>query len=332
MRYLEVNTHTGLIFALLLFSFSAWSADCPSGERRLQPSEDCIPRHLYLYLYCLNRSNNGLLSVKQTGVTSLGKNYEIKVGGKVSGLVLSGDANADISHASKSSVGLALEKQISPDLAKYCRELASETNNDGTEADLLLEYHRRGENYFFGINGVHKDYSEAAKWFRKAAEKGYPFSQSNLGHMYDKGLGGLPQSYSTAVAWYEKAAAQGEEYGQVSLGNSYEHGEGVPQSDSVAVYWYQKASNQGYARGQKCLGVMYFNGRGVPENHAIALSLFRKSAAQGNAEALYFLGWMYERGQGGLAKSAADALHWYRKAAEAGNTDAQEEVKRLTRR
>ena len=72
-------------------------------------------------------------------------------------------------------------------------------------------------------NGVTQDYSEAVKWYRKAAEQGYAQGQSNLGFMYEKGRG-VTQDYSEAVKWYRKAAEQGEPAGQSNLGFMYDKG------------------------------------------------------------------------------------------------------------
>jgi TPR repeat protein len=38
---------------------------------------------------------------------------------------------------------------------------------------------------------------------------------------------------------------------------------------------------------------------------------------------------MYENGEGGLTKNRAQAVIWYRKAAELGDTFSQEALKRL---
>lgn len=46
--------------------------------------------------------------------------------------------------------------------------------------------------YFEG-KGVHKDYVEAAKWFRRAANQGRAEAQQNLGGMYSRGQG-VPQN------------------------------------------------------------------------------------------------------------------------------------------
>ena len=49
--------------------------------------------------------------------------------------------------------------------------------------------------------GVRRDYAEAVKWFRRAAEQGLAQAQGNLGACYAKGLG-VPQDYVEAYAWF----------------------------------------------------------------------------------------------------------------------------------
>ena len=55
--------------------------------------------------------------------------------------------------------------------------------------------------------GVDKNFIEAAKWYRKAAEQGHVKSQNNLGIMYEEGEG-VPQDYTQSVYWYRNAAAR----------------------------------------------------------------------------------------------------------------------------
>ncbi|MDB4127545.1 sel1 repeat family protein, partial [bacterium] len=59
-------------------------------------------------------------------------------------------------------------------------------------------------------DGVPKDYTEAVKWSRKAAEQGNAMAQYNLGLMYAKGDGVL-KDYATAYMWVNLAAATGSE-------------------------------------------------------------------------------------------------------------------------
>ena len=49
---------------------------------------------------------------------------------------------------------------------------------------------------------------------------------------------------------------------------------------------------------QSILGVMYANGRGVPQDYAEAVKWYRLAADQGDAEAQHNLGVMYASGEG----------------------------------
>src|SRR5262245_31374536 len=51
---------------------------------------------------------------------------------------------------------------------------------------------------------------------RRLAEGGDRTAQSNLGHRYDEGKG-VPKDYAEAVRWYRKAADQGEPTAQNNL-------------------------------------------------------------------------------------------------------------------
>jgi len=55
---------------------------------------------------------------------------------------------------------------------------------------------------------VDQDDSQAASWYRKAAEQGDDQSQYRLGGFYYEGIG-LEQDYAQAAYWFLKAARQG---------------------------------------------------------------------------------------------------------------------------
>jgi TPR repeat protein len=63
---------------------------------------------------------------------------------------------------------------------------------------------------------VAKDLSEAANWFRKAADQGYPDAQFHLGNSCLNGEG-VAKNTSEAVRWYRKAAEQGHAYAQAVM-------------------------------------------------------------------------------------------------------------------
>jgi TPR repeat protein len=55
----------------------------------------------------------------------------------------------------------------------------------------------------------------------------------------------------------------------------------------------------------------------------LALQTIRDAAEQGNAKGQYYLGVMYRDGEG-VPQDKAEAMKWFRKAAEQGNSDAKE--------
>ena len=67
---------------------------------------------------------------------------------------------------------------------------------------------------------------------------------------------------------------------------------------------------------------MYAEGQGVPQDYAEAVGWFRKAAEQGDAGAQFNLGLMNKKGQG-LPQDCAEAVRWFRKAAEQGDAGAQ---------
>ena len=180
--------------------------------------------------------------------------------------------------------------------------------------------HNLGYCYYDG-QGVSQDYTEAVKWYRKAAEQGNAKAQNNLGLCYYDGQG-VSQDYAEAVKWYRKAAEQGNAVAQNNLGYCYEQGQGVTQDYTEAVKWYRRAAEQGDAAAQHNLGYCYQYGQGVSQDYAEAVKWYRKAAEQGNADAQCNLGYCYQYGQG-VSQDYAEAVKWYRKAAEQGHASAQ---------
>ena len=96
---------------------------------------------------------------------------------------------------------------------------------DGMEAyrksdyqTALREFKAAGEDvkalYMIGIlhekgEGTNINYTEAAIWYRQAAEKGNPAAQYRLGRLYERGFG-VEQNIEEAIKLYRKAAKQGQ--------------------------------------------------------------------------------------------------------------------------
>jgi uncharacterized protein len=92
-----------------------------------------------------------------------------------------------------------------------------------------------GDAYYYG-HGVSRDYTEAARWYRRAAENASAMAQSTLGDIYYYGRG-VPQDFVEAAHWWQLAADQGVAVAQLNLGVMYANGDGVPQ-DYVKSHFY----------------------------------------------------------------------------------------------
>jgi TPR repeat protein len=90
---------------------------------------------------------------------------------------------------------------------------------------------------------VAQDSAEAMKWYRRAADRGFPPAEVNLGVWYETGKG-VAQDYAEAVNLYRKAAEQGLAIAQNNLGSMYYRGLGVPKNLVQAYLWYTLAAPQ----------------------------------------------------------------------------------------
>ena len=196
-----------------------------------------------------------------------------------------------------------------------------------TETLDSRELCRKGDDFYYGENGVSKDYAEAVKWYKKSAELGYAYAQYSLGYCYECGKG-VSVDYAEAVKWYRKAAELGDAVAQDGLGYCYECGQGVSQDYAEAVKWYRKAAEQGHASAQWSLGLCYKKGLGVTADYAEAVKWYKKAAEQGNAGAQWSLGLCYKKGEG-VEKNIDEAIKWFSKCAEQGDAGAKNQLKEL---
>ena len=157
--------------------------------------------------------------------------------------------------------------------------------------------------------------------------------------------------YATALQEWRPLAEQGNVYAQNNLGLMHEYGRGVPQKIDEAVKWYRLAAEQGdvnakhnldkmykifraFFKIQKPLaklgdvvaqadvGLMYELGQGVPQDYAEAVKWYRLAAEQGDVGAQFKLGFIYGNDKG-VPQNYAEAVKWYRLAAVQGDAIAQ---------
>ena len=95
------------------------------------------------------------------------------------------------------------------------------------------------------------------------------------------------------------------------------------EADRKVLAEIRAGADKGDAKAQYELGRAFFSGTlGVAKDEAEAVKWFRKAAEQNVADAQYNLGVCYANGQG-VTEDDAEAVKWFRKAAEQNLADAQ---------
>ncbi len=165
----------------------------------------------------------------------------------------------------------------------------------------------------------------------KAAEQGDSNAQFQLGEMYEKGKM-VRKNENTARQWYRLAAEQGHVSAQFNLGR-------LMQDKNVveSLKWWLEADSRGHNSAALYLGRIYAGG-GVEilKDPKAAVKWFLKAAdpARGfypSAEAQLELGHIYRKGDG-VPKNEAEAVKWYRRAANQGHSIAESWLHGMNRR
>lgn len=143
---------------------------------------------------------------------------------------------------------------------------------------------------------------------------------------YYYGLG-VAKDYTKALSLYLQAAETGDAEAQYIAGAMYFRGFGTAVDyDKAFKLLYQAAKNGTSTRqSQKILGESFLLGRGVPTNYAEALRWFRTAAEAGDRDAQNELAYMYFVGRG-VQPDPARAYQLFREAAVKGLPMAQYNV------
>lgn len=102
------------------------------------------------------------------------------------------------------------------------------------------EMYQHGREYY-----QNRNYSEAVRWYRKAAEQGHARAQLDLGFAYENGMG-VEKYLVEAAMWFRKAAEQGYAPAQDRMAYCYEKGLGVERNLEKAVEWCKRACQQDF--------------------------------------------------------------------------------------
>src|SRR5262249_18007059 len=140
-------------------------------------------------------------------------------------------------------------------------------------------------------------------------------AQYNLGVQYYVGAT-VRQDYPRAIDLLRRAAQAGHGPAAFVLGYAYESGTGVKADLVEARKWFEQAGSAGDGDRVALFNVVVVALR--QRDAAAAVNALRVSAEKGYPRAQAAFGRMLEQGQG-TPKNEADAVTWYRTAAEAGD-------------
>jgi TPR repeat protein len=179
------------------------------------------------------------------------------------------------------------------------------------------------------------DYATAIPIYRSLAEKGNVSAQMRLGFFYESGTG-LKRDWLESAKWFSKAADGGNEsavFVLSFLGRHWRYRAGAT-APPIIYELVEKVAKSGFAVAQFSLGVMYCP-IGDPSfdattgNRAQALVWYRRAAEQGDVDAQIALGLAYANGIG-VVQDYIEADKWFNIAASRAHS-AEELADILTR-
>lgn len=148
-------------------------------------------------------------------------------------------------------------------ITSYAQSFADSVRAKAEAGDSGAQY-QLGVAYYYGSNGVEKNYKEAEYWFAKSAHQLNAGAECFYGYMFDEGTASN-KNYLTANYWYERAANHGNAAAQYSLYFNYSKGKGGvspirKENKLVACQWLEKSALQGYYKARLQCGKEYLSG------------------------------------------------------------------------
>ena len=177
-----------------------------------------------------------------------------------------------------------------------------------------------GSSYFTGDGGVEQNYSEAFKWYQKAALNGETSAFTWMGIMYYWGYGTV-QDYFQAFRWFKKASQLANPLANYWLGQLYYNGQGTNKDYKKAFECFQKAAENGIKEAYAWLGRMYYIGEGVTQNYSEAYKCAKIAVDNGIESASFLMGIMLYYGHG-VQQDYNQAFKWLKMAAGYGAYNA----------
>ena len=156
-------------------------------------------------------------------------------------------------------------------------------------------WYHLGRLYNFGY-GTEQNYSEAFKWFQKAALTGSDYAQYSLGSLYFYG-NGTQQDYTKAFSWYKKSADLNNIFACYSTAKMLDEGIGAEKNTEQAELYFKNAYKGFWEIKDENpddkilfrLGMMTLTGQGCKADQNLGVDFIKQSAELGNEYAKVFL-------------------------------------------
>jgi TPR repeat protein len=183
-----------------------------------------------------------------------------------------------------------------------------------------------------------KQLVQATKYFQEAVNFGYAAAYNSVAALYQNNEYYLDESHpkndrDAARDLLQRGADLGDVLAQYNLGMAYKNGDlgldvgrTLDEIQADAFQFLSKAAESGYVPAMIETAVALHNGYGIKSDTKRAVDLLQVSAARGSWEAMYVLGEIYDKGYGA---DDGEALIWYARAAEAGDSRSQAALARL---
>lgn len=179
-----------------------------------------------------------------------------------------------------------------------------------------------------GDLGISKNPRNGVKWLKRASEAAtpeYPHAVHELALLHEKGIDNVVfVDLDYAVSLFAQAADLGYAPSAYRLGECYEYGKlNCPQDPALSIHYYTLAAEQGHREACFALTAWYLVGSpGVlPQSDEQAYVWAKRAADKELPKAEYALGYFSECGIG-TVRNTEEAMQWYKKAAEHGDTRA----------
>lgn len=205
---------------------------------------------------------------------------------------------------------------------KSVQELEENARTGNTETRLKLAYA-----YFKGDIVPH-DPARAIYWFEQCAAESWDACYTAAMSYKDGKF--VTKNLTKMARCFEIGAVAGIPKAMFHYAKCYVNGEGVAPDSEKSLFWLKKAAENGYVTAMDDLAMRYRWGSPSEINFEDAFEWQFKAATSpeaGDAE-WFFLGDFYACGIG-TSKDIDSAMRWWKRAAEAGNIGAIDELRKL---